>query len=38
MKIGALEAGGTKMVMGIFDEEGHLLEDKRIPRLRPFRR
>lgn len=35
MKIGALEAGGTKMVMGIFDEEGHLLEDKRIPTRPP---
>lgn len=25
-RIGALEAGGTKMVMAIGDEEGHILE------------
>ena len=35
MRIGALEAGGTKMVLGIFDEEGHLLEDTRIPTRMP---
>ena len=35
MRIGALEAGGTKMVMGIFDEEGHLLENTKIPTWTP---
>ena len=35
MRIGALEAGGTKMVMGVFDEEGHLLEDGRVPTRPP---
>lgn len=35
MKIGALEAGGTKMVMGIFDEEGRLLERTKIPTRTP---
>lgn len=35
MKIGALEAGGTKMVLGIFDEEGHLLEDTKLPTRSP---
>ena len=35
MRIGALEAGGTKMVLGIFAEEGHLLEDTRIPTRMP---
>ncbi len=35
MRIGALEAGGTKMVLGIFDEEGHLLEDTRFPTRPP---
>lgn len=35
MRIGALEAGGTKMVLGIFDEEGHLLEDTRISTRTP---
>ena len=35
MRIGALEAGGTKMVMGIFDEEGHLLEDTKLPTRSP---
>ena len=35
MRIGALETGGTKMVMGIFDEEGHLLENTKIPTRTP---
>lgn len=35
MRIGALEAGGTKMVMGVFDEEGHLLEDTKLPTRAP---
>ena len=35
MRIGALEAGGTKMVLGIFDEEGHLLENTKIPTRSP---
>ena len=35
MRIGALEAGGTRMVLGIFDEEGHLLEDTRFPTKSP---
>ena len=35
MRIGALEAGGTKMVLGIFDEEGHLLEDTKLPTRAP---
>ena len=35
MRIGALEAGGTKMVLGIFDEEGHLLEDTKLPTRTP---
>ena len=35
MRIGALEAGGTKMVLGVFDEEGHLLEDTKIPTRAP---
>ncbi len=35
MKIGALEAGGTKMVLGVFDEEGHLLEQTRVPTRAP---
>ena len=35
MRIGALEAGGTKMVLGVFDEEGHLLEDTKIPTRMP---
>ena len=30
MRIGALDAGGTRMILGIFDEEGHLLADKKI--------
>lgn len=45
MRIGALEAGGTKMVMGVFDDEGRLLErmttptrtpDKTIPEIISF--
>lgn len=35
MRIGALEAGGTKMVLGVFDEEGHLLEDTKLPTRDP---
>jgi len=35
MKIGALEAGGTKMVLGVFDEEGRLLEKTRFPTRTP---
>lgn len=35
MRIGALEAGGTKMVLGVFDEEGHLLEDTKLPTRSP---
>ena len=35
MKIGALEAGGTKMVMGVFDEEGHLVKNTKIPTRDP---
>ncbi len=35
MRIGALEAGGTKMVLGVFDEEGRLLEKTRIPTRTP---
>lgn len=35
MKIGALEAGGTKMVLGVFSEEGDLLEEETLPTLGP---
>ncbi len=35
MRIGALEAGGTKMVLGVFDGEGRLLEKTRIPTRTP---
>jgi len=35
MKIGALEAGGTKMVMGIFSREGERLAEHTIPTLTP---
>ncbi len=35
MKIGALEAGGTKMVLGIFDEEGRLLDQTKMPTRSP---
>ena len=35
MRIGALEAGGTKMVLGIFDEEGRLLEKTKFPTRAP---
>ena len=35
MKIGALEAGGTKMVLGIFSEEGKMIEQKALPTLDP---
>ncbi len=35
MKIGALEAGGTKMVLGIFEEDGTLLEQISLPTQEP---
>lgn len=35
MKIGALEAGGTKMVLGIFDGEGAELERLTLPTETP---
>ncbi len=35
MRIGALEAGGTKMVLGVFDDEGRLLEKTKIPTRSP---
>lgn len=35
MKIGALEAGGTKMVLGIYDDAGNELERKSIPTESP---
>lgn len=35
MLYGALEAGGTKMVMAIFDEEGHFVDRKAIPTQTP---
>lgn len=35
MFFGALEAGGTKMVMAIGDENGYILERKTIPTLTP---
>jgi len=35
MRIGALEAGGTKMVLGVFDEEGRLLEKGKLPTRGP---
>lgn len=35
MKIGALEAGGTKMVMGVYTQEGELIESQSIPTLTP---
>ena len=31
MRIGALEAGGTKMVLGVFSQEGDLLQQKTFP-------
>ena len=34
-RIGALEAGGTKMVMAIGDEEGHILERDSVPTTAP---
>ena len=36
MKIGALETGGTKMVMGIFSKNGEKLEEKTLPTLTPL--
>ena len=33
--IGALEAGGTKMVLGTFDMQGNMLESKTLPTLTP---
>lgn len=35
MKIGALEAGGTKMVLGIFSRDGAILKEKTLPTLEP---
>ncbi|MEG0494104.1 MAG: ROK family protein [Clostridia bacterium] len=35
MKIGALEAGGTKMVLGVFDEQGTELERLTVPTETP---
>ncbi|MEG1571477.1 MAG: ROK family protein [Clostridia bacterium] len=35
MKIGALEAGGTKMVLGVFDEQGTELERLTVPTEAP---
>ncbi len=35
MRIGALEAGGTKMVLAIGDETGKIFEQKSIPTLTP---
>ena len=35
MRIGALEAGGTKMVCAIGDEEGRILEQISLPTLTP---
>ena len=35
MKIGALEAGGTKMVLGVFSKEGELLKEHTIPTREP---
>lgn len=37
MKIGALEAGGTKMVLGVFTKDGDLQEKKTLPTLEPER-
>ncbi len=34
-RIGALEAGGTKMVLGIFDEQGNELARQTLPTLTP---
>ena len=34
-KIGALEAGGTKMLLGIFDETGKELDRLSLPTLTP---
>ncbi|SFR65644.1 ROK family protein [Anaeromicropila populeti] len=35
MLFGALEAGGTKMVMAVGDEKGNILEQKSLPTLTP---
>ncbi len=35
MRIGALEAGGTKMVLGVFDAKGTILEQQSLPTLTP---
>lgn len=35
MRIGALEAGGTKMVCAVGDEDGHVLERESFPTLTP---
>lgn len=35
MRYGALEAGGTKMVMAVGDETGRILEQRSIPTTTP---
>lgn len=35
MRIGALEAGGTKMVLGVFSREGALLKQENLPTVDP---
>ncbi len=35
MKIGALEAGGTKMVLGIYSQEGKVLDQETLPTMEP---
>ncbi len=35
MKLGALEAGGTKMVCAVGDENGEILESITFPRKHP---
>ena len=35
MKIGALEAGGTKMVCAVFDEKAKLIKESSFPTLTP---
>ncbi len=34
-RIGALEAGGTKMVLGIFDEQGNKIKQQSLPTVSP---
>ena len=36
MRYGALEAGGTKMVMAVGDETGRILEQRSIPTTTPL--